>query len=65
MSLAVAGIVLIAIGFLISVAFWIPGLVDRAELREMLGPRYPVVYLVYSANGPGLVLLGALMFVYG
>ena len=61
MLLLVAGIVLIVTGGLVSIVFWIPGLVDRQNLREMLGPRYPLVYVVYSANGPVLLLGGAVL----
>ena len=57
MLFLVAGAILILTGGLVSVLFWVPGLVDRQKLKEMLGVRYPLVYLVYSANGP--VLLGA------
>lgn len=57
----VAGLVLIFTGGLVSVVFWIPGLIDRQRLRELLGPRYPLVYLVYSANGPLLLLAGVVL----
>lgn len=56
-----AGIVLIFTGGLVSVVFWIPGLINRQKLREILGPRYPLVYLVYSANGPVLLLAGVVL----
>lgn len=61
MLLLVAGIVLIVTGGLVSIVFWIPGLVDRQNLREMLGSRYPLVYVVYSANGPVLLLGGVVL----
>ena len=57
------GLVLALVGLAISVAFWIPRLCNRARLREMLGSRYPVVYVVYIANGPLLLLLGAILLI--
>jgi hypothetical protein len=30
----------------------------------MLGSRYPVVYVVYVANGPMLLLLGAILLIF-
>jgi hypothetical protein len=61
MLFLVAGIILVVTGGLVSVVFWIPGLVDRQNLREMLGSRYPLIYVVYSANGPILLLAGILL----
>jgi hypothetical protein len=61
MLFLVAGIILIVTGGLVSIVFWIPGLVDRQNLREMLGSRYPLIYVVYSANGPILLLAGILL----
>jgi len=58
---ATTGLVLSIIGFSISVAFWIPRLCNRTRLREMLGSRYPVVYVVYVANGPLLLVLGLIL----
>ena len=57
----IAGIVLIFTGGLVTVVFWIPWLIDRQKLKELLGPRYPLVYLVYSANGPVLLLAGVIL----
>ena len=61
MLVLVAGIVLVVTGGLVTIAFWVPGLVDRQNLREMLGSRYPLIYIVYSANGPILLLAGILL----
>lgn len=61
MLFLVAGSVLILTGGVVSVGFWIPGLINRSKLREMLGARYPLVYLVYSANGPVLLVAGILL----
>jgi len=57
------GLVLAIVGLAISMAFWIPRLCNRARLKEMLGSRYPVVYVVYIANGPLLLLLGAILLI--
>jgi len=57
------GLILAIVGLAISVAFWIPRLCNRARLREILGSRYPVVYVVYIANGPLLLLLGAILLI--
>ena len=51
----------IALGLLVSVGFWIPRFCNRRRLRELLGERYPLVYLVYVANGPMLVLFGVFL----
>jgi hypothetical protein len=58
------GLVLAIVGLTISVAFWIPRLCNRTRLKEMLGSRYPVVYVVYVANGPMLLLLGAILLIF-
>jgi len=59
--LASTGLVLTIVGLSISVAFWIPRLCNRTRLKEMLGSRYPVVYVVYVANGPLLLVLGLIL----
>lgn len=56
-----AGIVLVFTGGLVTVAFWIPRLIDRQRLKELLGTRYILVYLIYSANGPILLLAGVVL----
>jgi hypothetical protein len=61
MIFLLAGIALIVTGGLVSIAFWIPGLIDRQNLRELLGSRYPLIYVVYSANGPVLLFAGILL----
>jgi len=62
--LAGTGLVLALLGFAVSVAFWIPKLCNRARLKEILGSRYPIVYVVYVANGPMLLLLGAILLIF-
>ena len=61
MLFLVTGIILILTGGLVSVLFWVPGLVNRRQLKDLLGSRYPLIYLVYSANGPVLFLAGILL----
>ena len=63
MFLLVCGVVLIITGGLVSVAFWISGLVNRSRLKELMGDRYWMVYVVYSANGPVLLIAGILLIV--
>ena len=61
MIITVSGIVLILFGLTVSIVFWLPGLIDRNRLRTVLGNRYPLIYVVYTANGPLLILLGLLL----
>ncbi|MBU0728960.1 MAG: hypothetical protein KKE17_10430 [Proteobacteria bacterium] len=48
-------------GALVSIVFWIPGIVNRRKLKEILGPKYPMIFFIYGANGPFLLLLGLLL----
>lgn len=61
MIFSIIGSTLICLGTLVSLLFWIPKLVNRPRLKEMLGSRYPMIWIIYAANGPGLVLLGLLL----
>ncbi|MDA8165130.1 MAG: hypothetical protein M0017_08895 [Desulfobacteraceae bacterium] len=61
MALFYLGVFLIVLGLLVSVLFWIPQVVDRSRLKALLGPRYPRIFIIYIANGPGLLLLGILL----
>ena len=45
-------------GGAITVLFWVPKIINRSRLKEVLGQRYPMIYFVYIANGPLLLLLG-------
>jgi hypothetical protein len=56
--LTIIGTLLVIIGGIISITFWIPGIIDRKKLNDVLGPRYPLIFVVYGANGPALFLLG-------
>ncbi len=64
MILKYIGLFLIFIGLVITVAFWIPQLVNKAKFKAILGKRYPVMYFVYITNGPFLVIIGLLIFFY-
>ncbi|MBW2466324.1 MAG: hypothetical protein JRF02_03405 [Deltaproteobacteria bacterium] len=64
MILAILGTVLMLLGLVVSVVFWIPGIFNRAKLREAMGSRYALVYVVYIANGPMLILFGLLLIVW-
>ncbi len=63
MFLLVCGIMLIITGSAVSIAFWIPGLINRVRLKEFMGERYWLVLVVYSANGPVLLMAGILLVV--
>ena len=56
--LSALGIVLVIVGSGVSVLFWVPQILNRPKLKEMLGQRYPMLFFVYIANGPLLLLLG-------
>lgn len=56
------GLILAIAGFAISIAFWVPGLINKTQLKETMGGKYPLVYIIYLANGPGLMLLGLMLF---
>jgi hypothetical protein len=56
--LSTLGIVLVIVGSGISVMFWVPQIVNRPKLKEILGQRYPMIFFVYIANGPLLLCVG-------
>lgn len=58
MALWLVSLVFIAIGLAITVLFWVPRVFNRQRMRELLGRRYPLLYFIYVANGPLLVVLG-------
>lgn len=57
------GIFLLVAGLTVSVLFWVPTVVNRPRLKELLGSRYPLLYVVYAANGPALAVLGLVMLI--
>ena len=64
MALTISGIMLMLFGAVVSIVFWIPTLFDRQKIKEVMGSRYPLVYVVYIANGPMLVLFGLLLLIW-
>ena len=60
--ISIFGVVLICVGSLVTILFWVPQVVNRLKLKEILGNRYPVIYLIYIANGPMLMILGIMLF---
>ena len=64
MILSLSGIMLMLFGLAVSVVFWIPSIFNRAKVKEVMGNRYPLVYVVYIANGPLLILFGYLLFIW-
>ena len=59
--ISVLAVLLMLVGAVVSVGFWVPRFFNRARLRELLGSRYPAVYVIYLANGPMLVVVGLLL----
>ncbi len=64
MILEILGIMLMIFGLTVSIVFWIPGIFDRTKVKEVMGTRYPLVYVVYVANGPMLLLFGVLLVIW-
>ena len=64
MILTVSGIILIFFGLIVSIVFWIPGIINKEKIKNVMGARYPLVYVVYIANGPLLMLFGLLLIVW-
>jgi len=60
--IAAVACVLMLLGLFVTVGFWVPRFCNRTRLKDLLGSRYPMVYLVYVANGPMLLLLGVFLF---
>jgi hypothetical protein len=64
MILAISGIILMFFGLVVSIVFWVPGIINRDRIRSIMGRRYPLVYVVYIANGPMLILFGLLLIIW-
>jgi len=64
MILTVSGIILMFFGLIVSIVFWIPGIINKEKIKNVMGARYPLVYVVYIANGPLLMLFGLLLIVW-
>ena len=64
MLFSILGIILMFFGLAVSVVFWLPSIFDRNRVKEVMGNRYPLVYVVYVANGPLLILFGFLLIIW-
>ena len=64
MILTISGIMLMFFGLAVSIVFWIPNIFDRTKVKEVMGTRYPLIYVVYVANGPMLLLFGLLLVMW-
>ena len=64
MILTISGIMLMLFGMAVSIVFWIPGIINRGKIKAIMGSRYPLVYVVYVANGPMLALFGLLLLLW-
>jgi hypothetical protein len=62
--LTISGIMLILFGVAVSIVFWIPGIFNKERVKDVMGNRYPLVYVVYIANGPMLILFGLLLLLW-
>ena len=64
MILTISGIILMFFGLVVSIVFWVPGIINRNRIRSIMGRRYPLVYVVYIANGPMLILFGLVLIIW-
>jgi len=64
MILKISGSIIMLFGLIVSIVFWIPGIFNRTKIKEIMGKRYPMVYVIYIANGPMLILFGFLLLLW-
>jgi len=64
MIVKIVGIFFVVLGTVISLAFWVPGLINRDHLRQIMGQRYPMIYFIYFTNGPLLLIIGAAILTF-
>ena len=64
MILLILGTMLMLMGLVVSIVFWIPGIFDRNRIKNLMGKRYPLIYVVYIANGPLLMFFGFLLILW-
>ncbi len=62
--LPILGVILMLFGLVVSVIFRIPAIFDRSKVKMIMGRRYKLVYLIYIANGPLLILFGFLLIIW-
>lgn len=64
MILTISGIMLMFFGLVVSIVFWMPGILNKEKMKNIMGDRYALVYVIYIANGPLLILFGLLLIVW-
>ncbi len=64
MILKITGLILAVIGGIVSIVFWIPGLINKQRLKEIMGKSYGLVYFIYFTNGPFVLFIGLLLMLY-
>ena len=64
MIFTISGILLMFWGLVVSIVFWVPSIVNKEKIKNILGDRYPLVYVIYVANGPMLVFFGLLLITW-
>jgi hypothetical protein len=60
----IIGIIFVVFGTVVSLGFWVPGLINKNKLRETMGNRYPMIYFIYFTNGPFLLMLGVIILTF-
>ena len=64
MILTISGVILMFWGLVVSIVFWIPGILNKEKIKNIMGDRYPLVYVIYVANGPMMMLFGLLLITW-
>ena len=64
MIIKIIGIIFVVFGTVVSLGFWVPGLLNKEQLRATMGSRYPMVYFIYFTNGPFLLLIGVIILTF-
>ncbi|MCB2184049.1 MAG: hypothetical protein KQH63_18650 [Desulfobulbaceae bacterium] len=64
MIIKLIGIGFVVIGTIVSLIFWIPGIIDKKQLKQIMGNRYSLIYFIYFTNGPLLLIIGAVILTY-
>ncbi|OKY75214.1 MAG: hypothetical protein BM485_09560 [Desulfobulbaceae bacterium DB1] len=59
MIVKLVGIFFVVLGTIVSLAFWIPGIINKKQLKGIMGSRYSLIYFIYFTNGPLLLIIGA------
>ncbi|MFP3983078.1 MAG: hypothetical protein ACLFV2_05230 [Desulfurivibrionaceae bacterium] len=64
MFLQIIGLLFAVFGGIVSIIFWIPGVINKQSLREIMGGYYGLIYFIYFTNGPFLLFIGLLFLFY-